>query len=200
MNINPISFAQNYLSKVNVQNAKTNSKETLDFVEYECCFYDLARLDTAARKWNKSPKNPADSIFKDYCDTYFNGGSDRRFYGLEDENGEIQGLCEVAPGGSEIKLNGKTEKDEKNALEITCLCTNPENAYTSGDRKYQGIGRKLFSEIVKLAKKQDKSYIALLNVNKPFWNNIPYLKSEAQGAIKVLDKDEFTPCASELDE
>lgn len=200
MRIDPISFTQNYLSKVKVQNTKTNSNETLDFVEYECSFYDLARLDTAAEKWDKALKGQANLIFKDYCDTYLSGGLDRRFYGLEDKNGEIQGLCEVTSGASDIKLNSKTKADEKDALEITRICTNPENAYTSGNRKYQGIGRKLFSEIVKLAKKQDKSYIALLNANKPFWNNIPYLKSEAQGAIKVLDKDEFALCASELDE
>lgn len=90
MNINPVSFGQNYISKVHCKSQGAKCSSPLDFVEYDYSFYDLSHIDSSIGKLEKGPKNPISRYYEAYLH-----GDKKRFFGLEDGDGEIKAFMET---------------------------------------------------------------------------------------------------------
>ena len=121
-NVTPVSFGANYLSEF--VNQKT--KERLSFVEYEHGFYDLVHLQKQTQNWNTKE---GDKIFGNYWNSYKNGNVTKRFYGLENNDGDIVALCET-------KINDDKNDAEKYAvINVQSVAADPKAVKSKYDIK-----------------------------------------------------------------
>ncbi|HIS54517.1 TPA: hypothetical protein IAA82_06150 [Candidatus Galligastranaerophilus gallistercoris] len=199
MQINPISFTQNYISSTWVKNAKTNKNEQMDFVEFEDCPQDKVLLEQTVSRWEKlSPLTYGTEIYEGYRNAVDENDFDKHFYGLTDNNGTIQVLAEINTGDREICFYDP-ELSNKKPFEILFLSANPKSTANKEKREYKGLGSAMVKELVTLAGKKKKDYIALDDANYSFWHKMPYFKSVKDSPKRILKSEDYQKCTKELD-
>ncbi len=141
LNVQNISFTQNYLSKINAG----KSKKPLNVVEYEYDFYDMLCLKDGVDNWQNGKEEPAaKKILSDYTGSYFLFDSPRKFFGVEDEEGNIKALCEARINDDE------SDKEKFGTLTVTRTAVDCKD----GGNKSENLVSELIGEV----KKQSDKY------------------------------------------
>ena len=214
MNINPVTFGKKYITKVPVQNNKTGEKELMNFVQYDTKD-DVFTIENTSKIWYMPREVPnisyssfdfnipqiringdlASMMTYDMKKHIFSGSY--KFYGIEDENNEIQALCEIK---SDIPICAENMNDREEKIELVIV--NPKNSYDSKNRKYSKLGTVMFKKIVQLAKENNAVCIKLTDITGGFWNKVPYVNSSHKYFCqeKILDKKDYDKCLEKLDE
>ena len=192
MNIQAITFGKKYLGKAPVKNNNTGKKELLDFVEYNDR-KDISQLKQTAEDWEQKRFDNYIGMFASdlKCDIRDNIHT-RKYYGIEDEKGDIQAICEVR----DLKY---PKGEKKNYIE--CIEVNPDNAHSSEQRKFSKLGTSIFKEIVKIAKRSKAKGIEIIDASEGFWDKMPYIEdnSENDGDL-ILHSNNYDECIKKLDE
>ena len=197
MKISPITFTQKYVRSIKAKNCQTNEVDSLDFVMYEDDIQDKnkLKLETSGR-FEGVEGVYAKCIYQDFVDNMVYCNPRLKFWGIEDENGEIQALMETTSG---IESGYSDIVPDKKGMEVSLMCVNSENSYTADDRKYRGLGLQLVSNAIKQAQEEKSDFVILQNAEDRFWDGVPCFEDYYYGAIKVLEKKDFKNCAKRLD-
>ena len=186
--LNPISFGKIYISKAPVLDAENKKKVNLDFVEYEPA-KDAEHVSDEAKIWREG------SLFGGFIasishDMDFHKGRTRtRYFGLEDEKGHMQAVCEIKPHKS------------RRAFELGAIEVNPKNMFGADKQKYKKLGSSAFCEIIKLAKKEKARYIGLIDLSGGFWSKMPFIrKFDNNFSDKALFSEDYDECIKKIDE
>ena len=186
MNISPINFGKKYISKANVIDNSTKDRIKMDFVEYEHNGKDLYKVIQASKIWEER-YNENDtyigSIACDFYETVLAKGaySNRHFYGIEDEEGQIQAIVETSDYDGVKRVY---EDYKKPTTLIKYISTNPKSMHKKQNREYSKLGTSLFNSLLKHFKK-DKREIVLNDSSNGFWTTIPNMKVKYQDTSKV---------------
>ena len=206
MNISPISFGKKYISKAPIVETATKTRKMADFVEYEHTLEDYNHLAKTNNDWhdNAGGKN---GYIREIVDEFINScasstpDSKIRFFGLEDEKGKIQSICEVVV--SKTKLDKEMDPNNQNGSAIILyISTNPKSMYGSKSRKYSKAGLSLFNEILKQYKNENICGVALTDVSDGFWKklSLPIFKSHPYAPSAGLPKKNFDEYIKKFDE
>ena len=197
MKISPISFTQKYVRSIKAKNCQTNKTDSLNFVMYEDDIQDKNKLKQETKAQFSTVEGVyAKCIYQDFVDNMVYNEPNVKFWGIEDEDGNIQALMETA---SDIKSEYNDIMPDKKGMEVSLMCVNSENSHTADNRKYRGLGLQLVSSAVKQAKEEGSDFVMLQNAEDRFWSGVPCFEDYYYGAIKVLEKKDFTNCAKRLD-
>jgi len=196
MNIGPISFGKKYIRSANAIDNSTQSVKKMDFVEYEKNGKDLLHLLQTQKLWTEVYGECDTYIDKIVLDMYniIKSGDDSRqtkVYALEDEDGQIQAVCEI--GRYYTTIDSKLKEGKEPATIIRYISTNPKSMHGKKDRKYSKLGTSLFKEILKQIKKEDTKGIVLLDSSGGFWDKLPNMKTEncEYAKINFMESDKF---------
>ena len=96
----PVSFGQSTISKLNMH----NNGSPLNFVEYDYNFYDMLHINSQTKQWESNQYENVQEFNNDFFRNYINGSYEKRYFGVEDENGNIQAL---------IKADVQTDKENQ---------------------------------------------------------------------------------------
>ena len=114
--INNINFGQRHISTLNTKNNGT----PLNFVEYEYGFYDMLHLREQVDKWEPSKGNGGKKLYNNFCDQYMNGGFLKRYFGVEDDEGNVKAIMEA-----DVQSD-KTNKDEFGTMKQSQTAFSPD--------------------------------------------------------------------------
>lgn len=186
MNIDPINFGKKYISKANVIDNSTKDKVKMDFVEYEHDGKDLLKVVQTNRIWEEvynENNTYIGSIAADFYETVTGKGmhSNRHFYGIEDEDGQIQAIMETSDYDGTKRVY---ETYKKPTTLIKYISTNPKSMHKKQNREYSKLGTSLFNSLLKHFRKE-KREIVLEDTSRGFWDSIPNMKTKYQGTLKV---------------
>ena len=199
MQINPVSFTHKYVSSVWVKNAKTNKNEEMDFVQFEDDPKDKTMLYQTGERWEKiNPLSYGTSVYEEYEEAIEENDFDKSFFGLVDNNGTIQALAAINEGDRELRFYDYDYSNKK-PFEILFLSANPKSTANKQKREYKGLGSAMVKELVTLAGKKKKDYIALDDANYSFWHKMPYFKSVKDSPKRILKSEDYQKCTKELD-
>ena len=202
MNINPITFGKTYISKAYARNNIENKKEEFDFVEYDDFEKDKKTLLKTAVRWEPDESDDVMTAMDVYSQfaTHKNKNH-RHYYGLENQEGEIEVLVETIEGDK--KFTHPNLKYGKEPLEVALMMTNPRNQHILPLKKYSKLGISAFREIINEAKKKGFDYITLTDMSRGFWSNIPFMTTQRDKLgfeTKYLKQDDYDHCISRIDE
>lgn len=119
MNINAInqtSFGQRQLGTIDAGKNDTS----LNFVEYEYGFFDMLHLRDQIDTWEPSAGNKGRSLYNRFCDHYMNGGYLKRYFGVEDEEGNVKAIVEA-----DVQ-DDKTNAEEFGTIKPSKVAFNPD--------------------------------------------------------------------------
>lgn len=197
MKISPISFTQKYVRSINATNQKTNGADKLNFVMYEDDNSDKSKLKfETARRFEGVEGAYAKCIYQDFADNMRYKDGKVKFWGIEDEDGEVQALMETT---SDVKSGYGDIMPDKEGLEVSLMCVSSNNSHSADERKYRGLGLQLVAGAIQQAKEEKSDFVILQNGEDRFWAGVPCFEDYYYGAIKVLEKKDFTNCIKRLD-
>lgn len=197
MKISPITFTQKYVRSINAVNQRTKEADRLNFVMYEDDNQDKNKLKfETSNRFEGVEGAYAKCIYQDFADNMVYKEPNVKFWGIEDEEGNIQALMETA---SDVESEYNDIMPNKKGMEVSLMCVNSENSYTADDRKYRGLGLQLVSNAIQQAKEEGSDFVMLQNAEDRFWDGVPCFEDYYYGAIKVLEKKDFTNCIKRLD-
>lgn len=198
MKINPVlnnfNFGKTYLGKVQVKNTD-DEPEYVNFVEFDPDDKnDGKELRKIKRKWGKKAiyigsiidsfnyaKSRPQITLSDGCIIQKGVKSmDYRFFGLENEQGDILTLAQTS------------EEYGSDELEIDTIQASPKELYGARTRKYKRLGAALVAKIIEIAKNNGRQNIITTSDNDGFWHNSGLFKpEEAFEGFIYLEKEDF---------
>lgn len=182
------SFGKILLNNVQIKKAD-NSFECGNFVEYETNNKnDRWQISELRTEWGEKSKyihNIANSFEECYLRFVLSQKiSNSHFYGLENKQGDTLALAKVT----------KEDNSQNTRFDINYIQTSPKEIFTSKQKRFNGLGKNLVCNIVKLAKDKDISSIKLISANEPFWKKSGYFKKIGgtfDKPTRELDKTNF---------
>lgn len=197
MKISPISFTQKYVRSIKAKNCQTNKTDSLNFVMYEDDIQDKNKLKQETKAQFSTVEGAyAKCIYQDFVDNMVYNEPNVKFWGIEDEDGEIQALMETT---SDVKSGYGDIMPDKEGLEVSLMCVSSNNSHSADERKYRGLGLQLVAGAIQQAKEEKSDFVILQNGEDRFWAGVPCFEDYYYGAIKVLEKKDFTNCIKRLD-
>ena len=197
MKISPISFTQKYVRSINATNQRTNKTDRLNFVMYEDGNNDKNKLKCeTAHRFEGVEGAYAKCLYNDFADNMVYRDERVKFWGIEDEDGEVQALMETT---SDIKSGFNDIMPDKKGFEVNLMCVNSNNTHFANDRQYKGLGVRLVQNAIHQAMEEESEFIILENCEDKFWSGIPCFYDHEYGAIKFLKKRDFKNCIHKLD-
>ncbi len=197
MNVNPVNFGKQYISRTSVRDTKTHQKKDVNFVCYDS-YEDYPSLNSALKEWQKSRKTVyyADLIVRGVKKMGNCKPKNKEFYGIEDLNGDVQALCML----EKKQITHMVNRPNKIKEEICYFETNPKNRHGARKRQTSGLGAAMFREIIKLAQQNKIEYITLVDVSDGFWKKIPYyVESEKPNEDLIFNSGDYQKCIDHID-
>ncbi len=127
--INNIHFGQKQLGTM----GQDKKGESLNFVEYEYGFFDMLHIRDQVDRWEPTQGKGGRNLYNRFCDHYMNGGYLKRYFGVEDNEGNIKAIVEA-----DVQAD-KTNEEEFGTIKPSKVAFNPDVEEESTPEIKKGI-------------------------------------------------------------
>ena len=131
--INNINFGQKRLGTINTE----NNSAPLNFVEYDYGFYDMLHIRDQVDSWQPAKSSGGKNLYNRFCDYYMSGEYLKRYFGVEDDNGNIKAIVEA-----DVKAD-KANSEEFGTIKPSKVAFNPDVEETDTPKIKKEIKREI---------------------------------------------------------